>query len=48
VYGALLADAVGPRFAYWDEWPMAAGLLRPGLQWDPDAAAAFLQVRPLA
>jgi hypothetical protein len=26
VYGVLAADALGPRFAYYDEWPMAAGI----------------------
>lgn len=45
VYGALLSDALGPRFAYWDEWPMAASLLRPGLQWAPDKAETMLKVR---
>jgi len=43
VYGALLADAVGPRFAYWDEWPMAAKLLRPGIQHSPEVAEAILK-----
>ena len=32
VYGALAADALGPGFKYYDEWQMAAGLLRPGVQ----------------
>jgi len=43
VYGALLADALGPQFQYWDEWQMASGLLRPGLQHTPDDAAALLE-----
>jgi hypothetical protein len=42
VYGALLADALGPNFRYWDEWQMASGLLRPGLQHTPDDAGQMI------
>lgn len=43
MYGALAADALGPRFKYYDEWQMAASLLRPGLQYTPDAAEPLLR-----
>jgi hypothetical protein len=42
VYGALAADALGPNFAYYDEWPAAASLLRPGLQHSPEVAKELL------
>jgi hypothetical protein len=43
VYGALAADALGPGFKYYDEWQMAASLLRPGLQYTPDVAESLLR-----
>jgi hypothetical protein len=38
VYGALAADALGPLFKYYDEWPMAAGLLKSGVQHETSVA----------
>lgn len=44
IYGALAADALGPRFSYFDQWSHASYHLRPGLQIDRNEGLRLVQL----